>query len=240
MAEFTIDPEFRDWLPKQSDEERTKLLAQINADGCRDPLVVWAEESILIDGHHRYAICIDLGLPYTVVTKSFKSRNDVMLWMFNNQDGRRNWNAFQRGEMALKLKPVLEAQAKERQARKPVKSVPEILPEQKQPDTRDVVGKMAGVSGKTIDKVEKILAAAPAEVIEQVRNKEKSIEAAYREVVVKPTATVTQEAAQTIQPLGVGVERAHEAIARLKKIPKDDALRKRAFQIVRDWMKQNP
>ena len=38
---------------------------------------------------------------------------------------------------------------------------------------------------------------------------------------------------------GVGVERAHEAIACLKRIPKDDGLRDRAFQIVSDWIKHN-
>ena len=38
---------------------------------------------------------------------------------------------------------------------------------------------------------------------------------------------------------GVGVLQANEAIDALKRIPKNDALRKRAFQIVRDWMDSN-
>jgi hypothetical protein len=36
---------------------------------------------------------------------------------------------------------------------------------------------------------------------------------------------------------GVGVLRANEAIDVLKRIPKNDALRKRGFQIVTDWIK---
>ena len=38
---------------------------------------------------------------------------------------------------------------------------------------------------------------------------------------------------------GVGVLRANEAIDALKRIPKNDALRKRGFQIVSDWIKAN-
>jgi ParB-like chromosome segregation protein Spo0J len=42
-----------------------------------------------------------------------------------------------------------------------------------------------------------------------------------------------------IKPLGVGVLRGHEAIDCLSRIPKNDALRERGFQIVTDWIKRN-
>jgi hypothetical protein len=38
---------------------------------------------------------------------------------------------------------------------------------------------------------------------------------------------------------GVGVDRANEAINCLIRIPKNDALRKRGFQIVTDWIRKN-
>jgi len=43
-----------------------------------------------------------------------------------------------------------------------------------------------------------------------------------------------------IKSLGVGIERANEAINCLKRIPKNDGLRRRAFKIVMDWMRLNP
>lgn len=64
MPEFTIDPEFRDLLPRLSPDERERLVTEINANGCRDPLVVWKEWNTLIDGHNRYEICTDLDLPF--------------------------------------------------------------------------------------------------------------------------------------------------------------------------------
>lgn len=40
--------------------------------------------------------------------------------------------------------------------------------------------------------------------------------------------------------LGKGITLAHEAINCLKRIPKNDALRKRGFQLVTDWIRHNP
>jgi ParB-like chromosome segregation protein Spo0J len=42
-----------------------------------------------------------------------------------------------------------------------------------------------------------------------------------------------------IKVLGVGVARANEAVDCLMRIPKNDALRKRGFQVVTDWIKRN-
>jgi ParB-like chromosome segregation protein Spo0J len=48
-----------------------------------------------------------------------------------------------------------------------------------------------------------------------------------------------KEENKEIKVQGVGVTHAHEAINCLKRIPKNDGLRKRGFQIVTDWIKHN-
>ena len=58
--------------------------------GCRDPLVVWEEENVLVDGHHRIAICRKHGLSYSVVYRSFPDIEAVKRWMRLNQLSRRN------------------------------------------------------------------------------------------------------------------------------------------------------
>lgn len=83
-----IDPEFQSLIPPLSSEEKQQLEANIAADGCRDPLVVWGE--ILVDGHNRFEICTRLGLPFKTVQKEFESRDDVADWMDSNALGRRN------------------------------------------------------------------------------------------------------------------------------------------------------
>lgn len=41
MHNILIDEEFKALIPPLSQEERTQLEANLLADGCRDPLVVW-------------------------------------------------------------------------------------------------------------------------------------------------------------------------------------------------------
>lgn len=83
-----VDPEFHEYIRPLSDEERQQLEANLVADGCRDPLVVW--NGVLVDGHNRFEICERLGLGYRTVSKDFANREAVFDWMDALQLGRRN------------------------------------------------------------------------------------------------------------------------------------------------------
>jgi N6-adenosine-specific RNA methylase IME4 len=83
-----IDPEFKALIPPLSTDELAGLEANLIADGCRDPLVVWGE--ILIDGHNRYAICERMGIDYRTIQRTFKDREAAADWIDANQLGRRN------------------------------------------------------------------------------------------------------------------------------------------------------
>jgi hypothetical protein len=52
--------------------------------------------------------------------------------------------------IAAKLRPMFDERAKRRQARKPVDSVVEKIPQQN-PKARDEAGKAAGVNGRYVD-----------------------------------------------------------------------------------------
>lgn len=81
---------------------------------------------------------------------------EVILWIISNQLSRRNLTAFERSELALRLKPVISDKAKDNQ-RGAGGAVKDKLPEPDKLTTREEIGKIAGVSGKTIDRVETIL-----------------------------------------------------------------------------------
>jgi len=85
-----IDPEFKALIPPLSASEFATLEASILKEGCRDPLVVWTEEKVLIDGHNRYDICTAHSISYQTVEMSFDSRDAVKVWMIGNQLGRRS------------------------------------------------------------------------------------------------------------------------------------------------------
>ncbi len=95
MGENTlrIDNEFRDLLGSLGDEEREQLKANLQADGLRDSIIVWDEHETIIDGHNRYELCLLLGIPVDddkIIRLPFDSRADVMVWIFENNHGRRN------------------------------------------------------------------------------------------------------------------------------------------------------
>ena len=190
-----IDPEFRDLIPPLTADEKSLLLASILRDGCRDPLVVWLNHGTLLDGHHRFEICEANGIEYETVEKHFPDKNAAMAWMIRNQFGRRNLTAMQRSELALKLKPLIEEKAKERQsaagkssapgrpAKKDVQKSAQVSSEK----TRDEVAKLAGVSHDTIAKAKVVLERATPEVVQKVRSGEMKINTAYRQIVNKPS-----------------------------------------------------
>lgn len=82
---------------------------------------------------------------------------------------RGNLTVFQRSELALRLKPQLSKEAKERQGERIdlKNNIGEKLPQSER--VRDQLGELAGVSGKTIDNVEKILNKGTEKDIQEVR-----------------------------------------------------------------------
>lgn len=95
---LTIDPHLQAICPPLNEEEAAQLEALLVADGCRDALVVWPRdgELVLIDGHHRYAICEQHGLAYTVHEQAFASEEEAINWMIALQLGRRNLTSEQK------------------------------------------------------------------------------------------------------------------------------------------------
>lgn len=152
--DFTIDEDFKKLLPPLSDEDKKKLRRSIIKDGCREKLTVWKEERLLLDGHHRYGICKDSNRPYEVVWKSFKSRDEAVKWILNNQRGRRNMNKFQWAEVVLKSKGSFVALAKERLKAKGKEGYQK---SDKAVHVLKEMAKLAGMSHDTIHRVETIL-----------------------------------------------------------------------------------
>jgi hypothetical protein len=94
---LVIHPDLQSLIPPLSPEERDQLEANILKDGCRDALIVWQEEQILLDGHHRHAICERHALPYHVQELTLADMDAARLWMIANQLGRRNLTPNQMG-----------------------------------------------------------------------------------------------------------------------------------------------
>ena len=87
---LTINLDIQNLIMPLRDEEKAQLEANLVAEGCRDALVIWQEEGILLDGHHRYEICERRGLPYATMAISLPDMDTAKIWIIRNQRGRRN------------------------------------------------------------------------------------------------------------------------------------------------------
>ena len=87
---LTINPDLKSLIPPLTPEEYAQLEANLVAEGCRDPLVVWKEAQTLLDGHNRLTICEQHGLTYDVHEVSLPDVDTAKIWIIRNQRGRRN------------------------------------------------------------------------------------------------------------------------------------------------------
>ena len=177
---MVIDKEFKALIPALTEDERNGLEASLKAEGCRDALVLWGD--ILIDGHNRYEICTQYGIPYKTIQKDFDSRDDVIQWIILNQFGRRNLPMYERARLALRLKPVISAKAKEKETERKTTFQKSEKSNMATINTTKELAKVAGVSHDTIAKVEKIEAQATDETKEQLRKGNISINQAYKDI----------------------------------------------------------
>jgi len=105
---LTIDPKFQALIDPLTPEEFAQLEANCLADGILDPIRVWSNGNVILDGHNRFAIAQRLGLEFKTVTLRMGSREDAENWIDENQLGRRNLTpdraSFIRGRMYNRAK----------------------------------------------------------------------------------------------------------------------------------------
>lgn len=108
----TVLPEMAELLPPLTGEQLAALETDILKNGCYSPVIV-NEDMVVIDGHNRQRLCEQHGLPYQMAVFSFESMLEAKQWALDTQKGRRNLDKWELGKIALRLKPDIEARAKE-------------------------------------------------------------------------------------------------------------------------------
>lgn len=114
IEDVKIDKEFKALIDDGHTVDQIKgLIDDIQANGFLDPIVVWKQEGILLDGHTRHGIWerwfkgTSAARP-PVVELSFPSRLEAKRWMLLHQLSRRNLNqtraAYYRGLLYNELK----------------------------------------------------------------------------------------------------------------------------------------
>lgn len=187
--DIIIDHELESLLPPLNEEENTELLRNIAKDGFTDPIIVWLNNGTLVDGHNRHRIWRDVyardeDKAPQIVEMQFASRDDVKEFMLKRQLGRRNLTDAMRVKIALQLRPMIAAKAK--QVRKPADSVR--LNSDEQPIRVDEeIAKAAGVSRDTVRKVEAVLGTDDESQKQNMLTGNTSINKAHKAMTAAPS-----------------------------------------------------
>ena len=183
----TVLPELAELLPPLSDEQLSVLEADILQNGCYSPVIV-NEELMIVDGHNRFNICEKHGLPYRMAVFHFEDMLEAKQWAVDNQKGRRNLNMWELGQIALKLKPHIEARAAQSHAANggdkksdAAKSASVISPKpvSENIDTRKELAKAIGIGEKAMGQIMQIDGHAPDAIKKSLENKEISVNKGY-------------------------------------------------------------
>jgi len=158
-----IDSDFLNLIPPLTEDEFNQLEQNIlSANRCRDAILVW--KGFIIDGHHRYVICHKHSIPFEISRVHFASKEDALIWIAENQLGRRNLVDALRIELSRHIVEMLH-----KKADGPI-------------NTRKMIAETAGVGDRTVYKYMKIVGEGDPELIEQVRKGEMKIGTAYKKL----------------------------------------------------------
>jgi hypothetical protein len=196
---ITINEGLKAYIDPLTPDEYAALERSLLAEGCRDALVLWGE--LLVDGHNRYGICQKHGIAFsTVQNQTFRSIDDVHLWMIDNHLGRRSVSDFQRGVLALRKKDIVAARqagegagageasaggdntgmsaGPDGETTGPASTHAQALAQREPPWTRETVARAARMSSATLGQIEKIQKSAAPELVGAVKAGVISINAA--------------------------------------------------------------
>jgi len=183
------DPELEKLIPPLQEKEYKQLENNILEQGYRDdePILLW--NNIIIDGHHRKKICDKHNIkpPTKDMTDKFTSKQEVKVWMINNQKGRRNLTDGWKWELALVKKDLLMEKGREikKEIGKKTGRGKELSDSDKTFDkhnSQKIMAEELGWSTGKVAKADKVWKEADEKTKEKIKDDEKSIDETYREI----------------------------------------------------------
>ncbi len=213
----TILPEMAELLPPLTGEQLAALEADILKNGCYSPVIV-NEDMVVIDGHNRQRLCEQHGLPYQMAVFSFEDMLEAKQWALDTQKGRRNLDKWELGKIALRLKPDIEARARENMSagggdqksegaksgcansQNPISPV----------NTTKELADAVGIGHQTMSRVMQIDEHAPAAVKEALDSGDLSINQGYN--ITRQVRELPEEQREEAAALAVELEKAKKEI----------------------------
>lgn len=243
-------------FPMMSVEEFKALKESIQARGQRNP--IYTHQGKIVDGRNRYQACVELG-----IKPRFEEWDGVgmlcdFVWDMNASRRQLTGGALKIAAGKYAIQNAEEAEqnrlANLRRGDSNAKSfkfpmVSDDTIGNNHETSREKAARKFGVGPATVQRAVKVLNDGLPELAQAVESDQITVNYAagiaakpkeeQKEIVARGF-TKPEENNGKIKSLGVGMDRAHEAVNCLRRIPQNDGLRKRAFEFVTDWIRRNP
>jgi len=198
-----LNPEYSKLLPQMSEEEFDELKASIKSEGQHYPIIV-NEDLEVLDGHHRYRACTELGIEPDFEVRRFEDKLLEKKFVIEANLRRRHLNNFQLVELAVPLLEIEKELAKKRQAKggKDGRNLQlglasdDVAPEPEfNGKATEVVARKAGVSTRTFERGKKIIEKASEDEKQKLREGKASISKIYSTIKSTENAQLGKEEA---------------------------------------------
>ncbi len=195
-----LNPEYSKLLPQMSEEEFAELKASIKSEGQHYPIIV-NEDLEVLDGHHRYRACTELGIEPDFEVRRFEDKLLEKKFVIEANLRRRHLNNFQLVELAVPLLEIEKALAKKRRTKVETDGgdlEQGLTPDDVEPEFKtkatEAVARKAGVSTRTFERGKTILEKGTEDEKQQLREGKASITKVYTEIKSGENAQLGKEA----------------------------------------------
>lgn len=183
MSKLEFDDELKELIPPLREDEYNQLKENLEREGWRDSeaIIVW--DGKIVDGHHRYKLCKELGIKdFNVVEKDFGSKVEVKVWMINNQKGRRNLSDGWKWELAQVKKDLLIENGRKTQGKRTDLLSDSDKKLDKKHNTQKALAEDLGWSTGKVAKADKVWVDSDNGTKQKIKDGDKSFDAVYREI----------------------------------------------------------
>jgi hypothetical protein len=216
-----VDEEFAALIAPLSAEEYQQLQANLIAQGCRDPLVVW--RGLLLDGHSRLGICTRHKIAYETTEIELPDREAARIWVEENQLGRRNLSDDQKVALAYRVMQRRVKLSKHRRVEKAWASRMDVVHvghHQDSPRQRERTAREHKISTRKLREIA-ALAKTDPEIVTRIANAEISLREA-KEATLEQVRQRNITAALKTPVRGTGIHTGH--IRQLFRILENDSV----------------
>jgi DNA modification methylase/ParB-like chromosome segregation protein Spo0J len=195
IKEIKINTEYEKLVPSLTRQEYDLLKSSIKKSGGNIIPIIVNESNILLEGHHRYKACLELGLKPRIELQKISDSIEEKEFIIAINLNRRHLNQFQISELGYKLEEIEKQKARYRQLKNlknigDISSISSLASNEANEEEKAEIGKVSkiianriGQSSTKYERNKKIIEEGSEEQKNKIREGIESTNKIYKEIV---------------------------------------------------------